>query len=80
KNPNPPVIIPSNAAVTKNDGLYAAVVKNGKVQFQHIDVARDYGSKMEISRGLHVNDVVLLDAPDGLGNGAAVKTQISSSL
>ena len=32
KNPKPPVIIPSNAAITKNDGLYVAAVTDGKQQ------------------------------------------------
>lgn len=74
--PNPPLVIPSNAAVTKNDGLYSAVVTNGTVSYQKIDVARDYGNKLEIGSGLKANDVVLLDPPDSLANGSAVKPLI----
>lgn len=79
-NPNPPVIIPSNAAITKNDGLYAAVVNNGKVEYRKVEVARDYGNKMEISTGLKASDLVVLDAPDGLAGGSSVKTQIVPAL
>ena len=73
------MVIPSNAAITKNDGLYAAVVSDNKIQFRHIDVARDYGSKMEISHGLKSNDLVVIDLPDGIAAGTVVKTKIASS-
>jgi RND family efflux transporter MFP subunit len=72
-NPTPPVVVPSNATVTKNDGLYVPVVANGRVHYHPVTVARDYGNKIEISTGLHANDVVLLDAPDSLSDGAQVK-------
>jgi RND family efflux transporter MFP subunit len=76
-NIDPPVVIPSNAAMTKTDGLYAAVVEGGKVRLKKIQVSRDYGSKMEISAGLKKNDVVILDLPDSLNDGSAVKATVS---
>lgn len=79
-NPNPPVIIPSNASITKNDGLYVAVVQNGKLQYKKIEVARDYGNKLAVSKGLKASEVVVLDAPDGLANGTAVKVQIAKAI
>jgi len=79
-NANPPVVIPSSASITKNDGLYVAVVKNNKVQYKQIQVARDYGNNLEVSQGLKANEVVVLDTPDGLANGSAVKAQIAQSL
>jgi len=72
-NPAPPVVVPSNATVTKNDGLYVPVVANGRVHYQAVSVFRDYGNKVEVSTGLKSNDVVLLDAPDSLADGAQVK-------
>jgi RND family efflux transporter MFP subunit len=77
--PDAPLVIPSNAAVTKNDGLYVAVVTNGKVHYNKVDVVRDYGNNMEIRGGVRVNDVALLDPPDNLVNGAAVKPMLSHS-
>lgn len=76
---DPPLVVPSNAVITKNDGLYVALAGDGKVHYQKIDSTRDYGSKMEVSSGLKDNDVVLLDAPDGLVDGAAVKPILSHS-
>ncbi len=76
-NPNPPVIIPSNAAITKNDGLYAAVVREGKLNFRPISVARDFGNKMEISQGIKAGEVVVLDLQDGLSEGTKVKVEMA---
>ncbi len=73
---DPPVTIPSNAMITKNDGPYVAIVKDGKVEFNRIEIARDYGNKLEVSQGLKVGDIVLLDAPDNLSNGDNVKPVI----
>jgi RND family efflux transporter MFP subunit len=79
-NPQPPVIIPSNASITKNDGLYVAVVNEGKVDYRKIEVSRDYGNKIAVSEGLKANDVVVLDPPDSLTDGSMVKVQFSKSL
>jgi RND family efflux transporter MFP subunit len=75
-NSNPHVIIPSNASITKNDGLYVALVQNNKIQYRPIEVARDYGNKLEVSKGLKANEVVVVDPPDGLASGATVKTNV----
>ncbi len=79
-NPHPPVIIPSSAAVTKNDGMYVAVVQNNKVKFQHVDVARDFGNKLAISHGLMPKQVVINDPPDGLADGTTVNVKIAQML
>lgn len=79
-NTNPPMIIPSNASITKNDGLYVAVVNNNRIAYRPIQVARDYGNKLEVSTGISPNDVVVLDAPDGLAAGTVVNTKVLSTL
>ncbi len=73
------MIVPSNAEITKNDGLYVAIVKNNKIQYQPIQVARDYGSKLEVSTGVKANDVVVIDTPDGIASGTVVNAKVSSS-
>jgi len=81
-NPTPPVVVPSNATITKDDGLYVAVVQNGKVHYQKVTVYRDFGNKVELSTGVKAHEVVLLDTPDSISDGAAVKPilqQIASS-
>jgi RND family efflux transporter MFP subunit len=79
-NPNPPVVIPASAAITKNDGLYVAVVDHNKVSYHKISVSRDFGNKMEVVSGLKANQEIVLDAPDGLAEGSAVKTQVAQGL
>ncbi len=73
----PPVDNSKQCMITKNDGPYAAVVENGKVRYQLIEIGRDYGNKVEISNGLKANDIVLLDAPDNLDNGESVQPILS---
>jgi RND family efflux transporter MFP subunit len=75
--PSPPQVIPNSAVVTRNDGLYAYVVNNGHVKFQPIEVARDYGNRVEVARGLAANNVVLLDPPDTLLDGDEVHPKIT---
>jgi|SRR5277367_193471 len=75
--PDPPAVVPSNAVVTKNDGLYAAVVQSDKVKFHPVEVSRDFGNRLEIKTGLKANDVVLLDPPGTLSDGDKVKPNIS---
>ncbi|HEY9776486.1 MAG TPA: efflux RND transporter periplasmic adaptor subunit [Planktothrix sp.] len=78
-NQTPPEVIPSSAAITKQDGLYVAIVDGGKLRYRKIEVSRDLGNKMEISQGLKPNDVVIIDVPDGLNEGSAVKANIVHS-
>jgi RND family efflux transporter MFP subunit len=78
-NTHPAVLIPSSASITKNDGLYVAVVNNNKIQYKPIQVSRDYGNKLAISGGLVANEKVVLDAPDGLANGDTVTTRPAQS-
>jgi RND family efflux transporter MFP subunit len=75
--PDPPVVVPSNAAVTKNDGLYAAVVVNDQIKYHPIEVSRDFGNRLEVKIGIKANDVVLLDPPGSLVDGDKVKPNIS---
>jgi len=79
-NPDPPVLIPSTTAITKDDGLYVAVVVNGKVSYRRIEVSRDFGNTLEVSKGVVPHDVILLNPPDGLAEGAAVKALVSHSV
>lgn len=78
-NQNPPVVIPSNASITKNDGLYVAVAQDNKIEYRKIEVARDYGNKLAVSQGLKANDLVVIDVPDGLANGSAVKVHVAQA-
>ncbi|MBI2811543.1 MAG: efflux RND transporter periplasmic adaptor subunit [Candidatus Melainabacteria bacterium] len=68
-----PLLLPGNAVVTKNDGLYVAVAQNGKVHYKKIEIERDFGNKAEIAAGVSDGDVCLIDPPDGLLEGDRVE-------
>lgn len=72
----PPLVLPSNTLVTRNDGLYVASVVNNKVHYKKVEIERDFGNKAEISAGLNDNDVCLIDPPDELQEGDRVNAII----
>jgi RND family efflux transporter MFP subunit len=74
---NPPVVIPSNAMVTKNDGPYVVSVVDDKIQYRHIDICRDYGNKLEICDGLKANDIIVVSPSDNLKDGDKIKPLIA---
>jgi len=71
---NPPLLIPSNAIRTTNEGVRVARVGNdGKVHFQTISVGRDYGTQIEVLEGLKSGDKVVTTVTDELREGSIVK-------
>ena len=52
------------------------------VSYTHLDVYKrqDFGSKMEVSKGLKANQLVVIDAPASLAAGSTVKTQVTPAL
>ena len=66
------VTLPSNALLFRQEGLQAAVVRNGHAQLVAVTIGRDYGEKVEILSGLQTNDAVIADPSDSLISGTAV--------
>jgi RND family efflux transporter MFP subunit len=66
------VTLPSNALLFRQEGLQAAVVRNGHAQLVAVTIGRDYGEKVEILSGLQTSDAVIADPSDSLISGAAV--------
>jgi RND family efflux transporter MFP subunit len=69
---NPPVVIPITAEITRNDGLYAAVVKNNRIEYRKLEIFQDYGDKVAISSGLTAGDLVVTDSGLTLPAGTLV--------
>jgi RND family efflux transporter MFP subunit len=67
------VTIPSNALLFRAQGLQAGVVRDGRVQLRNITVGHDFGSTVEVTSGLSVNDAVILDPSDSLMSGMPVE-------
>jgi len=67
------VTLPSNALLFRQEGLQAAVVRNGHAQLVAVTIGRDYGEKVEILSGLQSSDAVIADPSDSLISGTAVQ-------
>jgi RND family efflux transporter MFP subunit len=67
------VTLPSNALLFRQEGLQAAVVRNGHAQLVAVTIGRDYGEKVEILSGLQTSDAVISDPSDSLISGTAVR-------
>jgi RND family efflux transporter MFP subunit len=66
------VTLPSNTLLFRQEGLSAAVVRNGHAQLIPVTIGRDYGERVEIVSGLQTTDEVITDPSDSLVSGTAV--------
>jgi len=72
--------LPANVLLFRGDGMNVATVDGkGHVVMKPVTVGRDYGSDVEIVRGLSANDEVILSPPDSLTAGAVVQVVKPSS-
>lgn len=69
----PVVRLPSQAVIFNKDGLNAAVVVDGKVQFRKLELEADNGADVEVRDGLKPGERVILSPPVNLVNGMPVK-------
>jgi RND family efflux transporter MFP subunit len=66
--------LPANVLLFRSDGLHVGTVDaNNHVVLKPVEIGRDYGSDVEIVRGLGANDNVILSPPDSLTDGLTVR-------
>ena len=66
--------LPANVLLFRSDGLHVGTVDaNNRVVLKPVEVGQDYGSDIEIVRGLDANDNVILSPPDSLTDGTSVR-------
>jgi RND family efflux transporter MFP subunit len=70
-----PVVVPVNTLLFRNEqGVQAGLVdSNGTVRLADVTVGRDYGTTVEIVRGLSETDNVILNPSDSLEPGSKVR-------
>ena len=73
----PLLTVPSSALLFESEGLQVAVVRHGQAHFQRIEIARDLGTKVEVSQGLQGSEDVVIDPGERLAEG--VQVQVLSS-
>ncbi|HLX63486.1 MAG TPA: efflux RND transporter periplasmic adaptor subunit [Planctomycetota bacterium] len=67
-----PVLLPSSALVVNASGTQVAVVRDGKVHFQPVELDGDYGANFGVSSGLTESDSVIANPGERLAEGMAV--------
>jgi RND family efflux transporter MFP subunit len=65
--------LPVNTTIFKSAGLQVATVTHGKIVLLPITPGRDFGTEIEVVAGLKGDETVVLNPPDSLTNGAAVR-------
>jgi RND family efflux transporter MFP subunit len=67
------VIIPANALLFRSEGLRVGVVRNQHAQLVPITIGVDYGSSVQVTSGLALDDQVIVSPSDSLISGAPVR-------
>jgi multidrug efflux pump subunit AcrA (membrane-fusion protein) len=66
--------VPATALVFRAAGLQIATVEQGdKVKLHSVDQGRDFGTTVEVLSGLTMNDVIIVNPPDSITEGARVR-------
>jgi RND family efflux transporter MFP subunit len=71
----PSLIVPANAIIFNKGGLQVAVVEDGVVHVRKINVARDFGTQIEVRDGVKAGDQVVLNPTVDLADGSHVTTR-----
>ena len=69
----PSLIVPSDAVVFNSAGLSVFVVENGIARFHKINVARDFGTTVEVTNGVKDGDQVILNPAVNLTDGQKIQ-------
>jgi RND family efflux transporter MFP subunit len=66
-------LIPVNTLIFRSEGLHVATVKDGKVVLAAVTPGHDFGNQIEIVAGLKARDQIIVNPPDSIVAGQAVK-------
>src|SRR6266487_4158181 len=74
------VTLPNNTLLFRTQGLQVGVVKpDNTVQLRDIKVGRDFGTTIEIVRGVTPSDKIILNPADSLVTGAVVRVAAAAA-
>ncbi len=69
----PWIRVPGTTIVTRTDGMYVVVVRDGKAHYQPVGIGRDFGEEVEIKTGLNGGEHVVISPSDDLRNDEPVQ-------
>jgi multidrug efflux pump subunit AcrA (membrane-fusion protein) len=72
-------VVPVNALLFRKEGLRLAVVKDGKAQLTPVTPGHDFGDHIEIVGGLEGNESIIVNPPDSILSGQAVRVSESAA-
>ena len=79
-SPTTSFILPVNTLLFRSEGLRIAVVKDGQhAELIPVTLGRDFGSEIEVVTGLKGDESVIVNPPDSLVSGQAVRVLQPSS-
>jgi RND family efflux transporter MFP subunit len=74
QHPDVAINVPASALIFNKNGLQVATVDHaGKIALKEVTISRDLGNEVEIGSGIASNDRVVVNPPDGIANGDAVR-------
>jgi RND family efflux transporter MFP subunit len=73
------LILPDTALIFRTQGLQVGTVTDGKAVLKDIRVGRDFGTTIEVLSGVSPNDSVIINPPDSLVSGEAVRPVTTTS-
>jgi RND family efflux transporter MFP subunit len=70
----PPILVPANTLVVRADGPQVAVVRpNHTIHYQKLELARDFGDRVEVISGLNDGDQLVVNPSDDIREGVTVR-------
>lgn len=66
-------ILPVNSLLFRSEGLRVAAVNNGRAELKAITIGHDFGSEVEVVAGLKGDESIIVNPPDSLVSGEAVR-------
>ncbi len=70
----PTLTLPANTLLFRSEGVRVGLVKaDGTVELRSVKLGRDFGQTLEILSGVDIADRVIMNPPDSLANGLAVR-------
>lgn len=71
---SPYLIVPVSALIFRSAGLQVGIVRSdGRAELVNITLSRDLGNEVEVNSGLEAGDSVIINPPDSLITGEAVR-------
>jgi RND family efflux transporter MFP subunit len=74
------LVVPVPALIFRGEGMQIAVVRDGKAVLVPVTLGRDYGTEMEVTSGISDQDFVIVNPPDSLRSGEAVRVEKNSDI